>query len=74
MARTKGSLNKSTLAKQVDASKGFDLDKHDNILLGGRKVGTVGYDDGLFIAEVTGRRFGAFDLDEALELAKAALV
>lgn len=75
MARTKGSKNKSTIAREeARMNSTIDIDKHDNIIFAGKKVGKIDYVDGVFVATVGEKRFGDFDLDLALEKARESLV
>ena len=73
MARTLGSKNKATVAKQqAQVSTALDVDKHGNITRGGASIGTLKFEDGFFVARVGQSRFAAWFLEDALDLVKEA--
>lgn len=76
MGRTKGALNKSTIAKRESAAKQvLDIDKNDNLVFGGAKVGVVKYVNDMFVATVDGTtQIRGFDLDEVLDEVRNTVV
>lgn len=64
--RPPGSKNRATIEReQARVTTAIEFDKHDNVFKNGAKIGSIDYDDGVFIGknEQTGRQARAFDYD-----------
>lgn len=74
MGRPKGSKNKSTLARQAGIKMSVikltpaECDKHGNVTKNGQHVGTIDFEDGVFVGKnvVRGKRVVHEDYDQIL--------
>lgn len=67
--RPPGAKNKATLEREtMRATINIELDKKDNVFQNGERIGSIDYEDGLFIGrnERTQKQATAFDYDHVV--------